>query len=561
MPAYAGFTIMATSEFTAFKVKCLYDFWAFLDLISFHGGVKNFDPVHKKLAYFLAMPQMPEKALKEPRENYLKRFVMMHRSGFKSSLIVAYVLWRIYRNPNIRILYNACDKALSLSFLREITQYLIDSELQDTVWNARPHIKGVLVPVVPADKRLGRQQYDKDMYASIIAEKTIWTQEAIQVIRTDILKEPTVQVTSANRADTGMHYDIIINDDLVNFANSDKRDKAQKVFVQAADLLSVLDPIRESKVGSKFTEPLGREIVVTGTPYFRWDYNVYLNENAIRLGYKKFVKNIYANGVDSSDGYTCPSRFNDDYVKQLRFEIIQARGMKAWAAQYLLKCVDDESKVFSNSSIVRLMPESIRIKPGGIADVRIDGTDYSLRIQAALDTATSTASTANSSACVIGGLLPTGDLVIVGGFKEHYAPNALTKHCYKVWGQYQVYRATVEVPPGLGTNILEVFNLLRPKEARLLIVPYAPKGDKNSRMIFALDPFIGKDTPYRLYIADHLYDYLADEVDLFDPDSDNNDDDFMDACHILATSCPKHKGKRMSNTPPIKVNKRYGGFL
>lgn len=547
-------------ELRDFKVKALYDFWSFIDLIQFHGGTKEFDPIHKKLAYFLMAPQLPEGARRGKREEYLKRFIMMHRSGFKSTLIIGYVLWRIYRNPNIRILYNACDKALSLSFLREITQYLIDSELQDRVWNSRPHIKGVLVPIVPADKRLGRQQYDKDMYASIIAEKAIWTQEAIQVIRPEILKEPTVQVTSANRADTGMHYDIIINDDLVNFKNSDTRDKAQKVFIQAADMLSVLDPIRISKVG-KFTEELGREIIVTGTPYFRWDYNLYLEENAERLGYKKFIKNIYVNGRDDADGYTCPSRFNKEYVQQLRFEIIQARGMKAWAAQYLLKCVDDESRTFAKRSIVKLEPSAIKIEPGGIARITAHGEQYRIRLQTALDPASSEAPTANHSGLVIGGLLPSGDLAIVAGFKHRYAPNALVKQCYHMWKQYQVYRANVEIPPGLGTNMVEIFNLLKPRDSRVMIVPYLPKGDKNSRMVFALDPFIGKDTPYNLFIASHLYDTLCDEIDLFDPDSKDNDDDFMDACHILATVCPKRTGKPMANQHNIVVNKRYGGFL
>lgn len=542
------------------RKKSLYDLWEFMDLISFHGGTASFDPIHKKLVYFLSAPQLPDKYRKQPREHYLKRFVMMHRSGFKSTIIVAYTLWRIYRNPNIRVLYNSCDKALSQAFLREITQYLEDSELQENVWNNRPHIKGVLVPIVPADKRLGRQQYDKDMYASIIAQKTIWTQDAIQVIRPEILKEPTVSVTSANRADTGMHYDLIVNDDLVNFMNSSSRDKAQKVFIQAADMLSVLDPFKESKAGT-LTEQLGREIIVTGTPYYRWDYNVYLHDNADRLGYTKFIHNIYVNGIDSSDGYTCPTRFNDEYVKTLRFEIIQARGMKAWAAQYLLKTLDDERTVFTENTVVKLPSTSIKIQPGGAARITIDGDVYDIRLYSALDPACSDSPTANHSALVIGNILPTGDLVIVGGFKEKHTPNKLIKRCYSIWGQYGVYRASVEVPPGLGINLLELFTLLRPGSTRILLAPYLPRGDKNSRIVYALDPFIGKNTPYKLYIAEHLYDYLTDEINLFDPDSKDNDDDFMDAVHILATICPKLTGVSKKQQTPVRVNKVYGGFL
>lgn len=542
------------------RVRALSDPWHFIDLINFHGGTANFDPVHKELLYFIAAPQLPEKVLKMSRDQYLRRFVMMHRSGFKSTLIVLYVMWRLYRNPNIRILYNACDKGLSAAFLREITQYFEESELQDNVWNNRPHIQGVMIPIVPADKRLGRQQYDKDMYASIIAQKTIWTNEAIQVIRPDIYKEPSIQITSANKADTGMHYDLLVNDDLVNFINSDSREKAQKVFIQAADMLSVLDPPRVSKVG-KFEETLGREIITTGTPYYRWDYNNYLRDNAVHLGYRTFIRNVYVNGKDSSDGYTCPSRFNDEYVIVLRKEIIQARGMKAWAAQYLLKTIDDERQVFTDATIVKLKSSSVKILPGGAAKIRIDGDEHDIRLYAALDPASSESETANHSALVVGNLLPTGDLVIVGGFKQRLTPNKLVKEAYKLWGQYGVYRAHLEIPPGLGLNLIELFNLLRPNTSRMMLVPFTPKGDKNTRIVYALDPFIGRTTPYKLYILEHLYNYLVDEVNLFDPEAKHNDDDFMDAVHILATVCPKLVSRGQRSNTPVKINKTYGGFI
>ena len=52
-----------------------------------------------------------------------------------------------------------------------------------------------------------------------------------------------------------------------------------------------------------------------------------------------------------------------------------------------------------------------------------------------------------------------------------------------------------------------------------------------------------------------------DEVNLFDPEAKHNDDDFMDAVHILATVCPKLVSRGQRSNTPVKINKTYGGFI
>lgn len=543
------------------KVRALHDFWFFIDMCKFKGGTKNFDPVHRELALFLSSPQLPPDKLKHPREHYLKRFVMMHRSGFKSTMVVLYVLWRIYRNPNIRILYNGCDKDLTESFLSEIAQYFVDGRLQKEVWNTRPHIDGPLVPKLSAEDKIGRA-YDRDVFAKIIAQKVVWNNEKIQVIRSDIFKEPTIDTTSVRVSDTGQHVDLVINDDLVTFDNSDKPEKAKKVFIKAADMVSVLDPFRESEICEGFTEILGREVITTGTPYFSWDYNVHLEKEHKRLGYIYFRRSLYVDDKKSS-GYTCPSRFNDKVEQEMKTEIVQARGLKTWMAQYLLKIVSDENAVLKSDKVTKIDSSQLKLVSSSVVEVRIEGETYEVRIQAALDPAASEATTANHSAMLIGGYLPDGDFLIVGGFKKKLTAAKLVKECFKWWSNFNLGKATIETPPSTGNTYVELFNRFRPDRARTVIHGVKPVINKNLRIETTLEPFLGDATLERIYCVESIYKELCEEIDSIDLTAEVNDDDLLDALEQLISATPlRHKRRKPTNyyKDYAEINQQYGGF-
>ena len=90
------------------KVEAIFQFWKFLDVIEFKGGVSNFDPVfHRELADFLIAAQETHHAADR------RRLILVARGHLKSTLCtVAYVLWRIYRNPNTRICVATATKAI-----------------------------------------------------------------------------------------------------------------------------------------------------------------------------------------------------------------------------------------------------------------------------------------------------------------------------------------------------------------------------------------------------------------------------------------------------------------
>jgi hypothetical protein len=262
-------------------IKAYNDIWHFADIINFRGGSRKFGNVHRELAEFLTAPQVLES------EENRRRLILMPRGHLKSTVSsVLYSLWRIYRNPNIRILVGTNIKRLGRGFIRELRQYFENSELQQKVWNKRPHVAGNLVPAISAaDRRKRNSQRNNDFTGEEDINfaddtKLIWSMEALQVLRTEILKEPTVMIASVGTTVTGDHYDLLILDDVVDFDNSATENKADAILDWTRDLESVLDPRQkvEFDIGpnTRLVDYVGDEAVILGTRYFEWDYYQYL---------------------------------------------------------------------------------------------------------------------------------------------------------------------------------------------------------------------------------------------------------------------------------------------
>lgn len=155
-----------------------------------------------------------------------RKLVVMPRGTFKTSLaVVAFIIYQIIRNPNIRILLDSELWTLSRNSLREI----------------KAHIKGDRFQQVFPGWRLLLDNQD---------EITINQ-------RTRILKEPTVTASGIGAGKTGQHYDLIIADDLNSPQNSLKPELAEKVIDHYRYYTSILEP--------------GGAIVVIGTRYSELD--------------------------------------------------------------------------------------------------------------------------------------------------------------------------------------------------------------------------------------------------------------------------------------------------
>lgn len=140
-----------------------------------------------------------------------RKLVVMPRGTFKTSLcVVAFAIWNVIRNPNIRILIDSELWTLSRNSLREI----------------KAHINGEPFQEAFPGWRLVLNNQD---------EITINQ-------RTKILKEPTITASGIGAGKTGQHYDLIIFDDLNSPLNSLKPENAEKVINHYRYYTSILEP-------------------------------------------------------------------------------------------------------------------------------------------------------------------------------------------------------------------------------------------------------------------------------------------------------------------------------
>lgn len=572
------------------KVKALTDIKVFAELISFQGGWSKFGTIHKKLAGFVTAPQVAKPCVELRKSktslNYnRRRLLLMPRSHLKSTVCsVLYVLWRIYRNPNIRILVGCNLKELSESFIRELRQYLEDPELQERVWNKRPHISGRLIPVMDAAGRKRRSQKSETEETETEDKKLKWTSTALQVLRSQKLKEPTVLATSVGTRVTGQHYDVLIADDIVDFDNCSTPQKIAKTFGWVMDMESVIDPPREvvfGKVGAvEFKETVGDEVVVLGTRYDNGDYYDYLMEHMRELEYRVFVRNIYRNGQnyvrsarteeeyqkikrqwrvgDNSKGYIWAEKYNDEYVKRLKART--NTSARRWASQYLNVIMSVEEQVLNVEKVRYFRSASCISKENGTVEIRLAGETRPrvLKPFMCVDPAASTKETADNTSICVGGADDERNLFIIDTRTGKFTPNQTIEHIYELAEKWRLYSVSVEtngVGAGLPYGIKD-----REKWSRPLIVrEHRSTGNKKERIEARLQPLMENG---KLYLADWMATntIINDEFTFFPRETAK--DDFLDSvdmvCQIAFPTPRSFKGKG-TVTPKLTVNRKYGG--
>lgn len=161
------------------------------------------------------------KALEAPTT---RKLIVMPRGTFKTSVaVIAYPIWLMIRNPNVRILIDSELRELSVLSLREIKQ----------------HIKGdTFQEVFPG------WSFTLDNEAKCIINK-----------RTVAKKEPTIAASGIGAGKTGQHYDVIVADDLNSPLNSLKPESAKQVIDHYRYYTSILDPGGTTVViGTRYSE-------------------------------------------------------------------------------------------------------------------------------------------------------------------------------------------------------------------------------------------------------------------------------------------------------------------
>lgn len=203
-----------------------------------HGNYAG-DPekgVPPGLAYFMAHSG-PRKMILIPR-NHLKSTVMT----------VAWSIQQILINPNIRICINNAVYDTARSFVSTIQAHL------DTGSNL------------------------EKIFGSFRSPKLTWNRDAFTIAQRTLARaQPTVMAASIDSTLNGKHFDLIINDDLVEPNNVKTKEQLQKVIDFHKDCFNQIDK--------------GGTIINIGTRWAAQDlYGHILNTSAVSINGTKIKK-------------------------------------------------------------------------------------------------------------------------------------------------------------------------------------------------------------------------------------------------------------------------------
>ena len=297
--------------FQQIALRCKKDLY-FLDK-EILGYDKMTKQTHQELCDYTTsvLPNPPEIEYQEgfdPKKNLL--LLLMPRGTFKSSVVtIGFTLQFILNEPNARILIDSETFGKSKAFLREILDHLVNNEKYREVFKA---IHGVY----PYTKK---------------SEMKLWTDsEVILPCRNVPKKEPTFSCAGIDVTKNGMHYDLIIADDLHSEKNVTNKEQIQQVIDHYKLAFSLLDP--------------GKPMIIIGT---RWDYSD-LYQHIIDFEAEDF--NILKKSAYNPDG----SLFFPEVLSEEELDKIRRRqGTGIFSKQYLNEPVSDENATFKRDQIVR----------------------------------------------------------------------------------------------------------------------------------------------------------------------------------------------------------------
>lgn len=140
-----------------------------------------------------------------------RKLICVPRGCLKSSLAcVAYPIYLLANNPNLRILIDSELYTNSTTFLREIKSHIQSSDFISIFGNWKTNV---------------------------------WNESELVISRrTKKLKEASITVGGVGTTKVGQHYDVIIGDDYNSPSNTNSHENAKKVVQHYRYNLSILEP-------------------------------------------------------------------------------------------------------------------------------------------------------------------------------------------------------------------------------------------------------------------------------------------------------------------------------
>lgn len=304
------------------------------DLYFFNKYILNYKDMepktHKPLCMFL-----------DYKSKKRKKMIQLPRGVFKSSMVtIGYSIREAAKNPNIRILIDNEVYANSKAFLREIKSHIDDPTIQE------------YYPQLTPNKMIN----DGFTENSVIVKG-----------RTKHMKEPTISCAGVDQIKVGMHYDLIIMDDLVSNRNVGNKEQIAKVIDHYKLALSLLEP--------------DGILIIIGTRYHYADLYGYITDNeydsfdhfvvpaTLKQEHAEFLNlNFPELGHTYREGdLIFPERLTPEFLAEQK----KSQGTYIYNCQYELDPVDQENADLSKEWL-QYWRGSLRRKPTGERELVID---------------------------------------------------------------------------------------------------------------------------------------------------------------------------------------------
>lgn len=277
---------------------------------------------HQELCNF-AETVLPGNITEVPGIDHRKNLLLLllPRGTFKSSVVtIGETIQLLLNEPNGRVLIDSETFSKAKTFLAEIKGHLEDNEKLREVFKT---IHGVYP--------------DENKKNSSIR----WTDTMVDLAcRTRKTKEPSIMVSGIDKSINGMHYDLIIGDDLHSEKNVTNKEQILNVIEHYKLLFSLLDP--------------GKPLIIIGTRWHMLDLYQHIIDN------EQEDFNILKKSAYNPDGSLFfPEVLNEKELDKIR----RKQGTSIFSKQYLNEPVSDENATFKKEQFAYMPWEQAKLIP------------------------------------------------------------------------------------------------------------------------------------------------------------------------------------------------------
>jgi predicted phage terminase large subunit-like protein len=460
-----------------FKEKCkenLYLFNKYILKADEGSGKVELSPFHRELCNFVT------------DDMHKKKLILLPRGHLKSTLItVGYSIYRIIKNPSIRILILNATYQMAADFVRAIKKHL----------QGNPDLIRI--------------------YGNLSEGAIEWSENRITLAAAKTgdagTKESTITGVGVDSNLVSQHYDLIIHDDVVNRDNINTREQIEKVILRYKDSLDLLEP--------------NGQMVVIGT---RWDdkdlYDWIMDkENNIIQSYNVMIKRAYeGNMADDSFKALWPLKFDQ---KELQARL-REKGPYEFSCQYMNDPVPDEAATFRRDWFHYYEDDDLRGKL--------------LNKFTAIDPAISLSKEADFTAMITVGIDQWGNLFVLDIVRGKFTPTQMIQEIFKIAERWHPNEIAIEDVAFQKTLAYSLREEMKRRNRHLPLTEVKPGDRTKDQRIKSLQPLYANGKVFHNKLVPNT-NYLEYELAHF-PRAKN--DDIIDAMSYTVDLLYKPRQKK-----------------